>query len=78
VKFASCRPSGASNFEIALRDLENLCRTLLDLLLLCALYNEAVIIPNSRTVNEYRIGKDVNRTCRGLIGSIIPAFIWTN
>jgi len=43
-----------------------------------SLCNEAVIIPNSRTVNDNRIGKDVNGTCRGLIGCIILAFTWTN
>ena len=78
VKFASCQPLGASDFEMAFRVLENLYRTLLDFPLLYALYNEAVIIPNSRTVIDCRIGKDVNRACRGLIGSIILAFTWTN
>jgi len=63
---------------MALRVLENLCKTLLDLLLLYAFCNEPVIIPNSRTVNDYRIGKDVNRTCKDLTGSIILAFTWTN
>jgi hypothetical protein len=44
-----CHPSGASKFEMVFRVLENLCRTLLDLLILYALYNEAVSIPSSRT-----------------------------
>jgi hypothetical protein len=69
VKFASYHTSGASYFEMALRVLENLCRTLLDLLLLYALCKEAVIIPNSRTANDNRSGKDVNRTCGGLLGN---------
>jgi len=54
---------------MALRVLENLCRTLLDLLLFYALYKEVVIIPNSRTVNDNKTGKDVNRICGGLIGN---------